>query len=326
MPRPVTPHASQVSGAYPTGSNRADVELDNGPAVPTNWTSPKLDESTLAQFDVLLDGFIPPKVLAEAAGVGGLTFGALPAVQADASTWSTSTADYYGEQIPDEPAGYYRPTIDHARTPEWLTGTQLTTGYMTTGELHVWRSRTRPTVEHVDQVRVSGEATVSGVTVPHRPDLGTLDDVPTTWTVTNTIGGVETVWLRSGYMTPAEYDVLHPPVEEPDPDPPAAGITPARVLEFAGLESSDELETLIAAHLPVVTAQVYAYTRGRGFLAGSPNLPLSAIIISAVARSAANPFGVESMQMGELRTRPGIYAGWTLPELAILHTYRARAR
>lgn len=96
------------------------------------------------------------------------------------------------------------------------------------------------------------------------------------------------------------------------------------MLAFAGIESSPELIALVEAHFPIVQAQVYAYTRGRGFIGDKPTPPLAAVIVSATARSASNPTGTESTQLGELRTRPGVYAGWTLPELAILNAYRKR--
>lgn len=71
--------------------------------------------------------------------------------------------------------------------------------------------------------------------------------------------------------------------------------------------------------------QVHGYTRGRGFTAElEPSDGIRAVIISAAARSLSNPTGMERYRLDATDYRPGIYAGWTLPELAILHGYRKR--
>ena len=114
---------------------------------------------------------------------------------------------------------------------------------------------------------------------------------------------------------------------DPEPEPEPEPVTAEQVLAFAGYPTSDTaLVQLVNSHLPIVTAQVWAYTRGRGFTTPTaPATPLAAVIVSACARSAANPTGVESTQLGELRYRPGTFDGWTLPELAILNHYRKRS-
>jgi len=39
----------------------------------------------------------------------------------------------------------------------------------------------------------------------------------------------------------------------------------------------------------------------------------------------SNPTGIVQETSGPFTIRPGTFAGWTLPELAILHAYRRRA-
>lgn len=101
---------------------------------------------------------------------------------------------------------------------------------------------------------------------------------------------------------------------------------PTDVARFLG--KSDEATTDLAAeHLPVVTAMVRAYTRGRGFTDpnAEPGDDVAAVIVSATARAVANPEQTVSQDVGPFSIRHGMFNGWTLPELAILHRYRKRA-
>ncbi len=84
----------------------------------------------------------------------------------------------------------------------------------------------------------------------------------------------------------------------------------------------------VDAHLSTVTHMVKAYTRSRGFDAttGEPGDDLAAVIVSACARAVTNPEHTTSQQLGTFSIRQGVFNGWTLPELAILHRYRRRAR
>ncbi|MDQ3709214.1 MAG: hypothetical protein M3387_07940, partial [Actinomycetota bacterium] len=76
-------------------------------------------------------------------------------------------------------------------------------------------------------------------------------------------------------------------------------------------------------------ALVGAYVRRQGFgtnVDGSPdNLieeDLAAVIISAAARSQANPEHLARREIGSFSEVPGRFDGWTLPELAVLHRHR----
>ncbi len=81
----------------------------------------------------------------------------------------------------------------------------------------------------------------------------------------------------------------------------------------------------VTAQLDTVTAMVKAYVRGNGFTDAVPAADLAAVIVSATARAVTNPAHAEHLAAGPFTVRPGTFDGWTLPELAILHTYRRRA-
>lgn len=101
---------------------------------------------------------------------------------------------------------------------------------------------------------------------------------------------------------------------------------PADVVTFLGPAGEDAGEDQIAAHLVVVTAMVKAYVRGVGFTADVPDDALAAVIVSSCARLVANPTMDAFSAVDDAQVRQGTFQGWTLPELAILHAYRARAR
>lgn len=84
----------------------------------------------------------------------------------------------------------------------------------------------------------------------------------------------------------------------------------------------------IEAHLSTATAMVKAYTRDGGFDpdTGEPADDVAAVIVSCAARSYRNPSVDRAMTAGPFQTSPGTFGGWTLPELAVLHRYRVRAR
>lgn len=105
---------------------------------------------------------------------------------------------------------------------------------------------------------------------------------------------------------------------------------PEDVAGFLGRPVDDPATIALAAeHLPVVTAMVRAYVRGRGFTAGEqgdePADDLALVIIASTARLTANPEMLALETTGPFTRRQGVFEGWTLPELAILHTYRRRA-
>lgn len=136
--------------------------------------------------------------------------------------------------------------------------------------------------------------------------------------------------LRDGFMTVGElvlWRLLNPadPGDPGDPGDPEPAELPAAIVAFAGLPSSPELLALAGEHAQSVTLQIRGFTRGKGFDdEGEPADDIRAVIVSAAARSMANPTGMERMRLGITDYTPGTYAGWTLAELAILHNYRKR--
>ena len=105
-------------------------------------------------------------------------------------------------------------------------------------------------------------------------------------------------------------------------------MTPTAHEVAAFLGRGDDTTVIAAAQvqLPVVTAMVRRYVRGRGFTNGEPDDDLAAVILSSTARLVVNPTHTEYQAAGTFQIREGTFKGWTLPELAILHSYRARAR
>lgn len=98
------------------------------------------------------------------------------------------------------------------------------------------------------------------------------------------------------------------------------------VAAFLGKPDDAAVIELAEVHLPIVTAMVRAYVRGPGFDAnGDPAAELAAVIVSSTARAMSNPTGIVQETSGPFTIRPGTFAGWTLPELAILHAYRRRS-
>lgn len=96
------------------------------------------------------------------------------------------------------------------------------------------------------------------------------------------------------------------------------------VIEFSG---NDKLVAAHAeSHLATVTAMVRAYTRGAGFDEyDEPANDLARVIVSSATRSVTNPSHKSSIAIDDVTVRPGVFAGWTLAELAVLNRYRVRA-
>jgi len=79
----------------------------------------------------------------------------------------------------------------------------------------------------------------------------------------------------------------------------------------------------------VVTVMARAYTRGNGFnVTGEPNEEITAVIITAATRLAANTAGFPIDQTaGEFsQSLRGAFGGWTLAEQFVLNRYRVRAQ
>lgn len=99
------------------------------------------------------------------------------------------------------------------------------------------------------------------------------------------------------------------------------------VRAFLGLpagEGADDAQ--IQGHIDSATLMVKSYVRGNGFDIGGPADDLAAVIVSSAARSYRNPTLDKQQTVGAFAHSPGIFNGWTLPEIAVLHRYRARAR
>ena len=102
--------------------------------------------------------------------------------------------------------------------------------------------------------------------------------------------------------------------------------TAQEVADYLGRGDDANVVALAGTHLPIVTATVERYVRGRGFEFGIPDEALAAVIVSSAARSVVNPSLTEYQATGPFMIREGTFKGWTLPELAILNSYRRRAK
>ena len=100
----------------------------------------------------------------------------------------------------------------------------------------------------------------------------------------------------------------------------------AGVLAFLGRDADAATTEQITAHLGIVKHMVELYVRGVGFLSGIPDDLLAAVIVSSAARLVSNPTMTTYSAIDDAQVRQGTFQGWTLPELAILHSFRARAR
>lgn len=80
----------------------------------------------------------------------------------------------------------------------------------------------------------------------------------------------------------------------------------------------------IAGHLESATVMVRAYTRDKGFTGDEPADDLARVIVAFAARSCDNPTGDRQQSVGVFARTPAV-VGWSLPELAVLNRYRAKA-
>ena len=98
------------------------------------------------------------------------------------------------------------------------------------------------------------------------------------------------------------------------------------VVAFLGEPEDGCNWTQIETVLATAKAMVQGFTRGRGFnQLDEPNGEIAAVIVSCAARLYRNPTLDRGQTTGPFAQQPGIFAGWTLAELAILHNYRVRA-
>lgn len=109
------------------------------------------------------------------------------------------------------------------------------------------------------------------------------------------------------------------------PSGPVGGELEAAVCRFLGRPDDDDTLALATAHVPIVTAYVNAYTRGRGFDQFGPRPDVEHVIVAASARLVVNPEQAKRVQVGDYSEQAATLEGFTLPELAVLHRYRRRA-
>ncbi|MGV0732868.1 hypothetical protein [Mycolicibacter sinensis] len=78
----------------------------------------------------------------------------------------------------------------------------------------------------------------------------------------------------------------------------------------------------------VVTVMARAYTRGNGFTNGEPNEEITAVIVTAATRLAANTAGfpIDQTAGDYSQSLRGAFGGWTLAEQFVLNRYRVRAQ
>lgn len=95
----------------------------------------------------------------------------------------------------------------------------------------------------------------------------------------------------------------------------------ADVLAFMGQPAS--MTSQAEAVVGVITAMADDYTRGRGFVGGTPTPLVEKVIVSASARLLANPDQIE-FQTGSVAIRSA-FTGWTPLEKTLLNTVRRTA-
>ena len=103
--------------------------------------------------------------------------------------------------------------------------------------------------------------------------------------------------------------------------------TGAEVLAFLGWPSDSTLQQQADQHAEQVGVMVRTYVRGRGFSEDRTQAEedLAAVIVSSAARSLNNPAQDRRIEAGSFNSAPGSFHGWSLAELAILHSHRRRA-
>ncbi|MFV0430321.1 MAG: hypothetical protein ACK5KO_12960 [Arachnia sp.] len=82
--------------------------------------------------------------------------------------------------------------------------------------------------------------------------------------------------------------------------------------------------TQATSHTKAVLGFVRAYTRGNGFTAGEPNDELATVVVTAAARTMANPEAVQAQADGPFTRSYFRWNGFNLMEQAVLHQYRRR--
>lgn len=187
--------------------------------------------------------------------------------------------------------------------------------------------------------RVFGKAGVPGMTAGYLSTY--LSGTPNTEGLfSQEYGRDELGYTRSGAVN-VVVRAKTPPTVPTDPTVPAdpggreyPHPDSERLLTILGYEQTSQRLAMADEHLATVTVFVYGYTRGRGFeLGGFPSDPtpvpmwdLKRVILSAAARSLANPQSLKQYAAGDYSETPSVLTSWTLPEIAVLHRYRRRTR
>ena len=111
--------------------------------------------------------------------------------------------------------------------------------------------------------------------------------------------------------------------------------TAVRTLTLAGLTDDYVGSDLNASDGEIIAAQeatdtvvalATAHTRGQGFSADGQTCSedIAAVIASAALRLYSNPTGLRREEIGGWSSVPGVWAGWLLPEVLVLNSWRRR--
>lgn len=121
-------------------------------------------------------------------------------------------------------------------------------------------------------------------------------------------------------------------VEVLRPEGPPLAVVPVPsgelLADHLGWPTDDaEVMTLCSRHVQHVLRLVHSQTRGRGFSVGTdPQMAadLAEVVISAAARSVADPTQARRVEVGTVVTSPTPFARFTLAEQAVINRYRVR--
>lgn len=100
------------------------------------------------------------------------------------------------------------------------------------------------------------------------------------------------------------------------------------VSELLGKGGDTGMSALAQVYVPMIWAMAQDYTRGNGFNEDGTEAETALVSVVKIAcvRLVANPTQVKRYQVGEYSETPSLFQGWTVGELAVLNTYRVRAR
>lgn len=206
------------------------------------------------------------------------------------------------------------------------------------GDISAWAPASAPTPWNTDRepelTEVTPAAPVFDVdgrsyTVPETagvsyvPEPGTYAISPEGETVT------VTATANDGYVIVGQSSWSHtfPAAETPDDPWTKPLIDAAALVQFMDTHKVDQ--DTAQQCIDVVTAMVSAYCRGRERMSSGAAKPgISAVVLAASARLAANPLQVSYRdQAGSIsRSRQGAFQGFSLAEQYILNRYRKRSK